>query len=96
VPGVLYDLGRYPGLVRAVTRRRRVFGELYELPDDDASRVLQRLDKYEGREFARRRLLVTLRDGHRRAAWTYVLRARPPKSARLIDSGRHVGKRGAA
>src|SRR5437762_1460026 len=32
--GVLYDLGRYPGLIRGPRNGRRVTGELYALPDD--------------------------------------------------------------
>ena len=93
--GSLYDLGRYPGVVRDPKDRGRVFGEVYEIPDDDAHRALQALDKYEGSEFVRRRAYVTLRDGKRRSAWAYVLRKRP-RSARPVDSGRYARSRGAA
>lgn len=93
--GSLYDLGRYPGVVRDPKDRGRVFGEVYEIPDDDAHRALQALDKYEGSEFVRRRAYVTLRDGKRRSAWAYVLRKRPG-SARPVDSGRYARSRGAA
>jgi len=93
--GSLYDLGRYPGVVRDPKDRGRVFGEVYEIPDDAAHRALQALDKYEGPEFVRRRAYVTMRDGKRRSAWAYVLRKRP-RSARPVDSGRYARSRGAA
>jgi gamma-glutamylcyclotransferase (GGCT)/AIG2-like uncharacterized protein YtfP len=93
--GSLYDLGRYPGVVRDPKDRGRVFGEVYEIPDEEAHRALQALDKYEGSEFVRRRAYVTLRDGKRRSAWAYVLRKRP-RSARTVDSGRYARSRGAA
>ena len=94
--GSLYDLGRYPGVVRVPGDRSRVFGEVYEIPEDDAHRTLRALDKHEGSEFVRRRAYVTLRDGKRRSAWAYVLRKRPPRSARPVDSGRYARNRGAA
>jgi gamma-glutamylcyclotransferase (GGCT)/AIG2-like uncharacterized protein YtfP len=96
VTGILYDLGRYPGLVRVLANGHRVVGELYELPDEAAPRLLRELDRYEGPEFSRRRIYVTLPDGRRRAAWTYVIRGRPPRSARQLTSGRYAHKRGAA
>lgn len=93
--GRLYDLGSYPGAVRAPKDRGRVFGEVYELPPSAANRMLRELDGYEGSEFERKRAYVTLRDGKRRAAWTYVLRERP-RTARPVDSGRYARRRGAA
>ncbi len=94
--GSLYDLGAYPGVVRERKNRGRVFGEVYEIPDDDAHHALRALDKYEGSEFVRQRAFVTLRDGKRRSAWAYVLRKPPPRSARPVDSGTYARKRGAA
>jgi gamma-glutamylcyclotransferase (GGCT)/AIG2-like uncharacterized protein YtfP len=58
--------------------------------------VLNELDRYEGRGFARRRVFVRLANGQRRAAWTYVIRGHPPKSARQVDSWQQTGRRGAA
>jgi gamma-glutamylcyclotransferase (GGCT)/AIG2-like uncharacterized protein YtfP len=86
--GTLYDLGEYPGLVRSQASGRRVVGEVYELPAEKAPRMLRALDRYEGREFVRRRTFVTLSKGGRRAAWVYVLRS-TPKSAKKIASGRY-------
>ena len=47
--GVLYDLGRYPGMVRGGSGW--VHGEVVRLRDPEAT--LSRLDSYEGREFKR-------------------------------------------
>lgn len=96
VGGALYDLGRYPGLVRKTHNGDRVFGELYELPEDSAPAMLRILDHHEGGEFDRRRVYVRFPDGQRRAAWAYVLRESPPQSARQVRSGRYPLRRGAA
>lgn len=96
VRGDLYDLGSYPGLVRAPHTDRRVVGEVYELPSEGIDRMLHELDAYEGDEYIRARVYVTLPKAGRRAAWTYLLRNRPPRSARPIASGRYVAGRGAA
>src|ERR1043166_6155737 len=93
--GLLYDLGQYPCLVRARSNGHRVFGELYQLDEGALSHVLRALDEYEGREFERRRVYVILPNGQRRAAWTYVLRGRLPRSAQHVSSGRYA-KRGVA
>ncbi len=95
ISGVLYDLGEYPGLIRPSRNRQRVAGELYELSDETAPEMLRALDRYEGKEYVRRRVFVTLSNGKRRAAWAYVLRRRP-KSAMRVQSGRYSLRRGAA
>jgi len=95
VRGSLYDLGDYPGLVHGRANGHRVFGELYELPPDTAARTLRQLDRYEGREFLRKRVFVTLPSGRKRAAWAFVLR-RAPDSAPVLASGRYARARGAA
>jgi gamma-glutamylcyclotransferase (GGCT)/AIG2-like uncharacterized protein YtfP len=91
--GSLYDLGRYPGLVRRPASKDRVFGELYRLPDDSGDRILRELDVYEGNEFVRRRVYVMLPNGRRRLAWAYILRRRPPHAARHVHSGRYPSRR---
>jgi len=45
VHGRLYDLGEYPGAILGRTGHSKVFGKIYELPDDPA--VLRQLDRYE-------------------------------------------------
>ena len=96
ISGRLYDLGRYPGVYREAPAGTRVFGELYAFPEAMTERSLKSLDRYEGPEFIRKRVYVTLRDGRRRAAWTYLLRNRPGADARPLDSGRYRSKRGVA
>ncbi|MEK7403270.1 MAG: gamma-glutamylcyclotransferase family protein [Gemmatimonadota bacterium] len=96
IAGRLFDLGRYPGVVRDSSRGRRVFGELYEIPANDAPRVLQKLDKYEGAGYDRKRAFVTLKSGRRRIAWVYVLRRKPTKIGQELFSGRYRKSRGAA
>lgn len=93
--GELYDLGEYPGVYRRGRGGGHVFGELYELPAGTTGALLAALDDYEGREFERRRVVVTLSDGRRRTAWAYVLRKRPSR-ARPLPTGRYHVKRGAA
>ena len=76
VPGRLYDLGDYPGMLDAGAAEDRVFGELYELADTEWT--LSRLDEYEGCESDgrgkfRRCIRSALLDwGSRVEAWTYV------------------------
>ncbi len=74
----LFDLGEYPGAVRAASPSDRVFGQLVELDDASALEVLSRLDEYEeydpkSRErslFIRRKAKVR-RDGELLDAWVY-------------------------
>ncbi|NMG28457.1 gamma-glutamylcyclotransferase family protein [Aromatoleum evansii] len=68
----------YPGMVPAA--EACVAGVLYlDLP---ASAWL-RLDRFEGEEYERRRVVVRLPDGRTETAWTYVFR--PKYAARLVD-----------
>ena len=96
ITGEMYDLVHYPGVVREPNTRRRVFGELYEISDTSAPAALRALDAYEGGEFTRERVYVTTPAGKRRLAWTYVLRKRPPRSARQVASGKYHHRRGTA
>jgi len=96
ISGRLYDLGRYPGVYREAPVGRRVFGELYSFPEAVIDRSLESLDRYEGPEFVRKRVFVTLRDGRRRAACTYLLKKRPGADAKPLESGRYQWKRGVA
>jgi gamma-glutamylcyclotransferase (GGCT)/AIG2-like uncharacterized protein YtfP len=70
-PGVLYDLGNYPGLVGGAPDER-VPGVVVELPDEAA---LARLDEYEdvgNGLFVRRRIIAHLDAGGDVEAWVYV------------------------
>lgn len=75
-PGVLYDLGPYPGAVFGGDSE--IVGEVLELPDD--SRVLAALDEYEGFDsgdrkgslYLRVRQVVILADGRPLECWAYA------------------------
>src|SRR5262245_13923992 len=68
VPGQLYDLGAYPGLLDAAGPEEWVYGDLYELREP--AETLAALDRYEGRAlpdapplFERRMIPVTIDTG---------------------------------
>ena len=74
--GTLYDLGGYPGFVAGGSGD--VHGELYRLHADRAEESRQLLDAYEGvsgaagEEYAKQPVEVTVKDGGRFTATTYV------------------------
>jgi gamma-glutamylcyclotransferase (GGCT)/AIG2-like uncharacterized protein YtfP len=80
IPGRLYSLGRYPGLVEAAGAQERVHGELYALHDPEAA--LKWLDAYEGivpgdhdrNQYVRAERPVRLVSGEEIAAWVYLYR----------------------
>lgn len=80
IPGRLYSLGRYPGLVEAADAEERVHGELYAL--DDPANALKWLDAYEGivpgkhdqNQYVRTERPVRLGSGEEVAAWVYLYR----------------------
>lgn len=80
VRGTLLDLGPYPGLVEG---RGAVRGEIYRL---DRPELLPVLDREEGYNFERCRVLVTRPDGQRRRAWAYRYRGARERAA-LIEHG---------
>lgn len=92
VPGLLFDLGEFPGAVLDGARGRRVHGALFELPRDSA--VLSALDAYEefSAEFAaeslflRRRATARLTDGNECECWIYLYN-RETSAAQVIESG---------
>lgn len=55
VPGLLYDLGSYPGLVKS-DKGSIVYGELYQCLE--LSKILPILDEYEGDEYIREEVEV--------------------------------------
>jgi gamma-glutamylcyclotransferase (GGCT)/AIG2-like uncharacterized protein YtfP len=68
VPGRLYDLGPYPGLVPDVSGETRVTGELFAVPDEE---LLQVFDEYEGTRFRRVPTTATRPGGETLACWVY-------------------------
>ncbi len=75
--GVLYDLGRYPGLWPVGAGR--VLGNIVELAAPQATFAW--LDLYEGGEYERVRRQVALEAGGEVGAWLYALRRRPTRAA---------------
>lgn len=95
--GTLYDLGKYPGVRRTGGHEGRVAGEVYELVGTDMDRRLANIDRYEGPEFRRSRVIVQLNDGRRHRVWAYLLADGPPSDAREIPTGvynrrKHAGR----
>jgi gamma-glutamylaminecyclotransferase len=80
VAGALHMVSWYPGLIEAGDGR--VIGDVYAL---DAT-LLNALDVYEGAEYARSLIKVSLDDGRDLEAWTYFYVDAPRLGAR-IESG---------
>lgn len=95
VPGRLYDLGDYPGLVPASIAGEQVLGDVYRLADP--VRLLPILDDYEeciptdpfNSLYLRQEITVSLAGGGSRRAWVYLFN-RPVKSFRLIPFGDYL------
>jgi gamma-glutamylcyclotransferase (GGCT)/AIG2-like uncharacterized protein YtfP len=85
--GVLFDLGTFPGMIASADAPGFVIGEAFKLnePSDTSSE----LDRYEGDDFERRIVSVTLDDGREMEAWAYLYKRdmsdKPP-----IDSGDYL------
>jgi gamma-glutamylcyclotransferase (GGCT)/AIG2-like uncharacterized protein YtfP len=90
MPGRLYNLGRYPGMVAAVDADDWVIGDIFQIADADP--VLARLDEYEGatgeapRLFERKRGAAHLESGATVEAWHYQYQRMVPAKA-WIRSG---------
>ena len=97
IPGLLYDLGEFPGAVPAASGGE-VEGELYELLGGEAQ--LKKLDaleefypeKPQQSLFFRRSTFVTLRNGAKVEAWAYFVSQLPPE-ARIVPSGDYAEAR---
>lgn len=91
--GVLYDFGRYPGVILDAGAPTEIEGTVYELPAD--AEILRRLDAYEGFDpeapesslFAREKHTVTMDSGGALVCWVYVYN-RDPALAIRTRSGR--------
>jgi gamma-glutamylcyclotransferase (GGCT)/AIG2-like uncharacterized protein YtfP len=101
IHGTLYDFGYYPGAVLDPSTPRKIFGTVYELPDDPA--VLQRLDEYEDcyrgspefSQYLRVRHPVELAIGQTIDCWIYVYN-RDVRSARIVEDGKWGWRSGSA
>ena len=78
IRGEIRELADFPAVRRRRHSKDRVSGVVFEMPDDPA--LLARLDAYEDYQpnnlqaslFLRKKVMVTLADGRRRACWAYV------------------------
>jgi gamma-glutamylcyclotransferase (GGCT)/AIG2-like uncharacterized protein YtfP len=96
MPGRLYRVGWYPGLVEAAAGGSRVHGEVYALADPAGS--LAWLDDYESivpgkeasNEYVRAERAVQLASGQQVTAWVYLYQ-RDVTGVQLVADGRWVG-----
>jgi gamma-glutamylcyclotransferase (GGCT)/AIG2-like uncharacterized protein YtfP len=96
MPGRLYRVGWYPGLVEAQAGDTRVHGEVYALADPAGS--LAWLDEYESivpgkeasNEYLRAERAVQLASGQDLTAWVYLYQW-DVTGVQLVDDGRWVG-----
>jgi gamma-glutamylcyclotransferase (GGCT)/AIG2-like uncharacterized protein YtfP len=99
VPGRLFDLGEYPGMISS-DGAGRVLGEVYEFDPVHWRPVIERLDKYEGcstsdpepHEYRREIVRARLASGETLPAWAYILN-RWPAELREIESGDYLASR---
>lgn len=96
VEGRLYDLGEYPGAILRRNGGSRVRGQVFELPDPEVLRELDRYEGYNARRpasslFVRKRKLVTMRNGSTVRCWVYEYNRKPAASA-LITAGLYPRK----
>ena len=95
IPGVLHDLGDYPGAVLG-EKNLEVWGQVLELPEDPG--ILRQLDEYEAfdpaqierSQFVRTECDATLGNGRVMKVWVYIYN-RDPGSAPRIANGRFAG-----
>jgi gamma-glutamylcyclotransferase (GGCT)/AIG2-like uncharacterized protein YtfP len=93
VPGIIFDLGEYPGAVIDPGSGQRIHGMVFELPADES--VFGPMDGYEGFSpedlagslFLRVKERVELDAGGSVEAWVYVYNL-PPAGAPVVASGR--------
>lgn len=84
--GCLYDLGSHPGAVRSPDPEHRIHGLCYRIEPGREELLLAELDRYEGPDFRRETVSVTLANAESVAAWVYLY-VRPPPAERRIESG---------
>jgi gamma-glutamylcyclotransferase (GGCT)/AIG2-like uncharacterized protein YtfP len=97
VNGLLYDLGDYPGAVLDPVSHHKIFGTVFELPED--ANILPALDGYEDFDsdspesslFIRQLHPVLLSTGGALACWIYVYNGQPDPS-RVLADGKFRGK----
>jgi gamma-glutamylcyclotransferase (GGCT)/AIG2-like uncharacterized protein YtfP len=68
IGAALYDIGKYPGAVKDRSGRE-VVGDVFVV--NEPGKVFPVLDKYEGKEFVRKKAKVKMRSGEEVNAWVY-------------------------
>lgn len=94
MPGVLYDLGRYPGAVFDAKCEETVIGHIFQL--HDAEQIFSTLDRYEGidpqqpeaSEYRRARVPIQHNDTEL-PCWTYLYNL-PTSGLRKIPGGNYL------
>jgi len=94
MPGILYDLGDYPGAVFDKSTPHRVRGRIFELPSGEA--LLKKLDAYEefnpqdaaNSLFVRERHAIKLDNESELSCWVYLYN-RATENAASITSGNY-------
>lgn len=94
VAGVLYEIHGYPVLVPKSCPGCRVIGDLYALPETEASEILRRLDAYEACDDdppGYRRVILPVTDAQGRVyrAWVYIWTG-SLKHARRVPDGDYL------
>jgi gamma-glutamylcyclotransferase (GGCT)/AIG2-like uncharacterized protein YtfP len=96
MPGIMYDLGRYPGAICMPGHNKRVYGQLFLLEEPEF--MLYHLDEYEGvshlhqkeDEYVREIIKVTHEDEQKvYEAWSYLLQY-PSADLKVIQTGRYL------
>lgn len=90
VPGVLYDLGAYPGAVLDITDDSTFEADLVQIVDEDVDGALAAYDAYEDTNY-RRVLIATGLADHPRA-WVYEWLG-DPSAATRIEGGVWTARR---
>jgi gamma-glutamylcyclotransferase (GGCT)/AIG2-like uncharacterized protein YtfP len=93
VHGRLYDLGEYAGAKLSRSVSNRIYGRVFELPEDPM--VLKRLDEYEeyfahqrsDSLFLRKHVPVNLLSGEEIKSWIYVYNKPTSRSSMITDTG---------
>jgi len=94
VSGLLYNLGRYPGMTESSSETNRVTGDIYQLAEGEET--IRELDRYENAEsplpsfFERGRAEATLTHGQKIQALVYWFRGTVTEAQR-IESGDYRG-----
>lgn len=97
-PGVLYDIGDYPGAVYMPDSKMNVYGKILQI--SNSIETFNKLDAYEEtglefeqpNEYLRKKILVKTIDGETIECWTYLYN-HSIENKELIISGRYFDKR---